>query len=208
MDWAVGGVGVEDGRGGVDWVGGLMVGFEAWADDEGGGWGEGGRISDVVEVVVGPDQGGDVGAADVEVGGVGIEVFGDVLMRLDGCGGFDELDGAGGVVFPIAADAQIEEDMLAAMRDQEAEDRRFEGAETFDLRAPENPGVYGKLRSAVVSVVTVSWVPSRGLLSYKTRRFLGLYLSMTRTLTVALDGGMLGGGVGLGSARCSDGVIL
>ena len=57
MDWTVGSIGVEDGRGRVGRIGGLVVGFEAWADDERGGSGKGGWTSNMVEVVVRPDDG-------------------------------------------------------------------------------------------------------------------------------------------------------
>lgn len=57
MNWAAGSVGVKDGRGRVRRIGGLVVGFEARADNERGGSGEGGWISDMVEVMVRPDDG-------------------------------------------------------------------------------------------------------------------------------------------------------
>jgi len=52
VDWAIGGVGVEDGRERVGRIGGLVVGSEAWADDERGGSGKSGWVSDMVEVVL------------------------------------------------------------------------------------------------------------------------------------------------------------
>ena len=67
VDGAVGGVGVEDRGGRVAWVAArLMEGFfESGPDDQWSRGGEGRWVTDVVEVVVGPDYGGDVVASDV-----------------------------------------------------------------------------------------------------------------------------------------------
>ena len=65
------------------------MGFEARADDEVSRGGEGGRVADVVEVMVGPDDGGDVGALDAKRRSVGVEDLGDVFGSGDGCGCFD-----------------------------------------------------------------------------------------------------------------------
>ena len=111
MDWTAGGVGVEEGRERVGWIGGLKDPSDAGADDERDGRRKGRWVTDVVEVVMRPDDGGDIGTSDFEVGRIGVEDCRDVLLGFDvGCC-FNKLYGAGGVVLLIMANAQVEENV-------------------------------------------------------------------------------------------------
>ena len=117
MDWAVRSVGVEKGRGSIGWIGGLKHCLDARADDERDGGRECRWVTNVVEVVVRPDDGGNVGTSDFEVGRIGVEDCRDVLLGFDSGCCFDELYGAWSIVFPITANAQVEEDVLVTVRD-------------------------------------------------------------------------------------------
>lgn len=90
-----------------------------------------------------------MGALNVEVGQLRVEVFRNVPLGLDGSGSFDESNCARSVVLPIMTDAQVEKDMLATVGNKETEDRCLNDFETFDLGAPENSRVDGKLRCTV-----------------------------------------------------------
>lgn len=85
--------------------------------------------------------------------------------------------------------------MLGTVGNEKAVDRCLLSLETFDLRAPENARIDGKL------CCTAQWIlarcPAARRCSAK-RLDIGLYQSMTRTTTVAVDDGMLraGGEVG------------
>ncbi len=81
----------------------------------------------MVKVRVGPDHGRDIGALYPQTGGVRIKDLGNVLLCLHGGGCFDELDGIWSVVLPVPANTQIEEDVLIAIRNEEAEDRGLNG---------------------------------------------------------------------------------
>ena len=85
--------------------------------------------------------------------------------------------------------------MLATMGNQEAEDGCLNGLETFDPRAPKDPRVDGNLRCTVEWLLAV-WPTDR---RYSAKGWVtGLYLSMTRTATVVVDGGMLRAGARMG----------
>lgn len=147
-----------------------------------------------------------MGAPDVEVGQVRVEVFRNVPLGLDGSGSFDKSDCARSVVLPIVTDPQVEEDMLATVGNKEAENRCLNDLETFDLRAPENGRVDGKLRCTVEWLLALFTAERR---CSAKRLDMGLYLSMTRTVTVAVDEGMSRAGAGVGSSRyLEDGMIV
>lgn len=92
-----------------------MMSFETWSDHEGSGRGKGGWITDVVEMMVRPDDSGDIGTIDTQAGVIGVKDLGDVLLGLHGGGCFDELHRAWGVVFPVAADTEVEEYVLLSV---------------------------------------------------------------------------------------------
>lgn len=102
----------------------------------------------MVEVVVRPDYGRYIAASDVQVGCVRIEDFRDIFVCTD-CGGRPyETDGAGRIILPIAADAEIEEHVLVAMSYEEAVYRGVARFNTFDLGAPKDIRVDAESRCA------------------------------------------------------------
>ena len=92
----------------------------------------------MVKMMMRPDYGGEMMASDVQARSVGVEDFGYVLLRADCSGCFYELDGVWGVVLPVATDAEIKQNMLAAMGYEEAVDRGDARFNAFDLWAPKN----------------------------------------------------------------------
>lgn len=152
----------------------------------------------MIEVVVGPDYGGDVVASDVKAGSVRVEDFGYALPRLYGCRCFDQPHGAWSVVLPVNAHTQIEEDMLVAVGDEKAVDGSLTGLEALDFRSPKYFGVDKEGCGTAVRLL-VLYVNRSTHISFQR----GAYLSMIRTSTVAVERGILSGGAGLGNSRYS-----
>ena len=117
-------------------------GADPWPDNQVRGGREAGRVADVVEVGVRPDDGFNVAAADVEPAAVGVEHGGDVEWSgVDGRGLSDERYDSRGVVLPVGADAQVEENVAVAVRYQVGVYGRVRAVEACDLRLQEELGV-------------------------------------------------------------------
>ena len=95
------------------------VGFlEPRTDDEAGGGREGGRVTDVVPVLVAPNNGFDISEGEV----LSREDVSDVLTDGDGpAGGLYAVDDAGSHVRPVFANAEVEENFAVgrAVGDEE-----------------------------------------------------------------------------------------
>ena len=130
-------VAVEHARVGIPGPPWPRCGADARSDDELRAGRERGRIPDVVEVVVRPDHGFDVGAADVKAAAVRVEDRRHVRSRRDRRRGIDERHNLRRVVLPVTADAQVEYDVAVAIGDQEAVDRCTKTGETLQLGLQE-----------------------------------------------------------------------
>lgn len=132
---------VEDEGVGARGEAGPRGGADAGADDQRRGFGKAGHVADVVEVVVGPDDGADVGATDVGVaaGRRLVQHGGHVFTWGDDRRGGDQSDRLGGIVAPVGPCAEIEDHVLASsvVGDQETVDGGVEAGEAVDFWSPE-----------------------------------------------------------------------
>ena len=153
---------------------------------------ESGRVADVVEMMMRPDYGVNVVASDVQPRSIGVEDLGDVFSRTDCCCCLHKLDGAWCIVLPVTADAKVEQSMPTAMGYKEAVDRSVARINALDLWAPEY------LRIDSQSCSTGLHEPAIFLSSD-----VGLHLSITLTVTVHSEEGILRSGAGSGKASAS-----
>lgn len=88
---------------------------DAGSYNEVGAWWELGYVPDMVEVVVRPDDGLDIGATDVEAVIVRIEHRCHIGSWRDHCSCLDERDHFGCVVLPVWTDTEVEDHVLATI---------------------------------------------------------------------------------------------
>ena len=200
-----------------------MARFEAGTHDEVGAGGEGGRVADVVEVAVRPDDRFDVAAPHARAGAVvvvggSVEQLGHVLRRpRDRRGLSDRGDCRGAVALPVAPHAQVEDDVARAVRDEEAVDGGVgDAGEVLHWGGPEEGGVEvqgcwavgGRGWRGLAEIGGLGWRWGRWVRGEGEGGDGGseggeTCLSITRTVTVEVEWGTLSEGAGLGVARYS-----
>lgn len=89
---------------------------DARSYDEVGAWWKLGDIPDVVEVVVRPNDGFDIGATDVEAAIIRFKYRRHIRPHRNYSSCLDERDDSGGVILPVRANAEVEDYVPTAMR--------------------------------------------------------------------------------------------